>query len=202
MAKYDLPATIYYILNQTGDEQLFYVGHSQGTAIAFARFSEDQELASRVKHLMALAPIGRVGNMTSPPLLLLVPFAKEIKSRSDVYLSHVPAGASALTLMQWVQGVKSGQFQHFDYGEQENLVKYGQKTPPLYNPRKVKVPVAIFRGGRDWLADTSDVEWLLPQLNVTHDIYVPFYQHLDMTYGFDAVTRMYKYIVNIVMGKD
>ena len=76
-----------------------------------------------------------------------------------------------------------------------------KKTPPLYDPRKIRVPVAIFRGGRDWLADTTDVEWLLPQLNVTHDIYVPFYEHLDMTYGFDAVTRMYKYIVEILMGK-
>ncbi|KAK3739989.1 hypothetical protein RRG08_005261 [Elysia crispata] len=252
MAQYDLPAIIYYILNQTGHEQLYYVGHSQGTAIAFARFSEDQELASRVKHLVALAPIGRVGHIKSPLLLLLVHFAEQIKlfldifghgefdfpeplhrlvagtlceewgevicenfifllcgynpksfneSRVDVYLSHVPAGASALTLMQWAQGVKSEKFQHFDYGEQGNLKKYGQKTPPLYDPRKIRVPVAIFRGGRDWLADTTDVEWLLPQLNVTHDIYVPFYEHLDMTYGFDAVTRMYKYIVEILMGK-
>ena len=76
-----------------------------------------------------------------------------------------------------------------------------KKTPPLYDPKKIKVPVAIFRGGRDWLADTEDVEWLLPQLNVTHDINVPFYEHLDMTYGFDAATRMYKYIVDIVTGK-
>ncbi|GFS03857.1 lipase [Elysia marginata] len=252
MAEYDLPATIYYILSQTGHEQLYYVGFSQGTAIAFARFSEDQELASRVKHFMALAPIGRVNNMKSPVFRFLVPFADEIMffldtfghgefdfpepfhhqwmgalcqkwgelicenmvfllcgfdptsfnaSRSDVYLSHVPAGASSFTLMQWVQGVKSGRFQHFDYGEQENLRKYGQKTPPLYNPRNVKVPVAVFRGGHDSLADTTDVEWLLPQLNVTHDIYVPRYQHTDMVYGFDAVTSVYGHIVNIVMGK-
>ena len=85
MAQYDLPATIYYILNQTGHQQLYYVGHSQGTAIGFARFSEDQELASRVKHFMALAPIGRVGHMTSPPLQLLLPFTKEIKV-SELFL--------------------------------------------------------------------------------------------------------------------
>ncbi|KAK3739990.1 hypothetical protein RRG08_005262 [Elysia crispata] len=245
MAQYDLPATIYYILNQTGHEQLYYVGHSQGTAIAFARFSEDQELASRVKHLMALAPIGRVSHMTSPPMRLLLPFAEEMNffldvfghgefaipapllrflagtfcekwgeivcenflfllcgfnarsfntSRIDVYMSHDPAGTSASTMLQWAQNVKSGQFQRFDFGEQKNLIKYGQKTPPLYDPRKVKVPVAIFRGGRDWLADAIDVDWLVPQLNVTHDINVPFYEHLDMIFGYDAVTLLYQYV--------
>lgn len=33
MAKYDLPATINLILEKSGQKQLFYVGHSQGTTI-------------------------------------------------------------------------------------------------------------------------------------------------------------------------
>ena len=80
MAQYDLPANIYYILNQTNHEQLYYVGHSQGTAIGFARFGEDQELASRIKHFIALAPIGRVGHNRSA-LRLLVPFSSEVMVR-------------------------------------------------------------------------------------------------------------------------
>ena len=80
MAQYDLPATIYYVLNQTAEEQLYYVGHSQGTAIGFARFSEDQELASRVKHFMALAPIGRVAHNRSA-LRMLLPFAHHVMVR-------------------------------------------------------------------------------------------------------------------------
>ncbi|GFO44618.1 lipase [Plakobranchus ocellatus] len=252
MAMYDLPATINYVLNHTHQEQLYYVGHSQGTAIAFAKFSEDQELASHVKHIMAMAPIGRVTHMESPLIRFLLPIATEVElfleifghgefniplpiqrfvagalcekwgdlicenfffllcgfnaksfnmSRSDVYLSHDPAGASARTVMQWAQNVKSGQFQRFDFGEKENLAKYGQKTPPIYNPGKVNVPVAIFRGSHDWLADPKDVEWLLPQLNVTLDVNIPFYEHLDMTWAVDAHTLMYKDLVNIVMGK-
>lgn len=33
MAKYDLPSTIHFILNKTGQEKLHYIGHSQGTTI-------------------------------------------------------------------------------------------------------------------------------------------------------------------------
>lgn len=33
MAKYDLPATINLILEKSGQKELFYVGHSQGTTI-------------------------------------------------------------------------------------------------------------------------------------------------------------------------
>lgn len=33
MAMYDIPASVNFVLNKTGQEQLFYVGHSQGTTI-------------------------------------------------------------------------------------------------------------------------------------------------------------------------
>lgn len=33
MAKYDLPATIDFIVQKTGQEKIHYVGHSQGTTI-------------------------------------------------------------------------------------------------------------------------------------------------------------------------
>lgn len=33
MANYDLPDSVNFILNKTGQEQLYYVGHSQGTTI-------------------------------------------------------------------------------------------------------------------------------------------------------------------------
>lgn len=42
MAKYDLPVSIDFVLNQTGYKQLHYVGHSQGTLIAFVHLSTTQ----------------------------------------------------------------------------------------------------------------------------------------------------------------
>jgi pimeloyl-ACP methyl ester carboxylesterase len=41
MAKYDLPATVDYILKATNATQIYYVGHSQGTEIIFAELLQN-----------------------------------------------------------------------------------------------------------------------------------------------------------------
>ncbi|XP_008836069.1 lipase member K [Nannospalax galili] len=66
MAKYDLPATINLILEKTAQKQLYYVGHSQGTTIAFIAFSTNPELAKRIKVFFALAPVVTVKYTRSP----------------------------------------------------------------------------------------------------------------------------------------
>ncbi|XP_012675467.2 gastric triacylglycerol lipase [Clupea harengus] len=66
MAKKDLPAVINFITKFTGQEQIFYVGHSQGTTIAFIAFSTMPELASKIKMFFALAPVATVAFTDSP----------------------------------------------------------------------------------------------------------------------------------------
>uniref|UniRef100_A0A8C2QK60 Lipase n=1 Tax=Cricetulus griseus TaxID=10029 RepID=A0A8C2QK60_CRIGR len=66
MAKYDLPASIYYIVNKTGQEQVYYVGHSQGTTIGFIAFSQIPELAKKIKMFFALAPVVFLNFALSP----------------------------------------------------------------------------------------------------------------------------------------
>ena len=63
MAKYDLPAAIDYALLISKQKQLFYVGHSQGTLIAFAGFGQNPDLAQKVKAFFALAPVTTVGHI-------------------------------------------------------------------------------------------------------------------------------------------
>ncbi|XP_055952419.1 gastric triacylglycerol lipase-like [Argiope bruennichi] len=76
MGYYDLPAMIDYILNQTGQKQLSYIGHSQGTTSCFAMLSEKTEYNQKIKVFIALAPVTTVGYITSP-IRYLAPFTNE-----------------------------------------------------------------------------------------------------------------------------
>jgi len=60
MAEIDLPAQLYYVLKKTGVDDLMYVGHSQGTEIAFIEFSRNHELAKHINFYVALAPVARI----------------------------------------------------------------------------------------------------------------------------------------------
>lgn len=66
MAKYDIPAEINYILAITGQKELYYVGHSQGTLQAFALFSQNQEIAKKVKLFAAMGPVTTISYIESP----------------------------------------------------------------------------------------------------------------------------------------
>uniref|UniRef100_A0A8D0H7P1 Lipase n=1 Tax=Sphenodon punctatus TaxID=8508 RepID=A0A8D0H7P1_SPHPU len=72
MAKYDLPAMIFFILQKTGQKQLHYVGYSQGCTIAFIAFSSMPKLAQRIKMLFALAPVVSTKHSKSPAVKLLL----------------------------------------------------------------------------------------------------------------------------------
>ncbi|OPJ84452.1 lipase member M [Patagioenas fasciata monilis] len=71
MAKFDLPAAINFIVEKTGQEKLYYIGHSQGTTVAFIAFSTMPELAQKIKFYFALAPVTTIKYARSPVTKLL-----------------------------------------------------------------------------------------------------------------------------------
>ncbi|XP_053165572.1 lipase member M-like [Hemicordylus capensis] len=71
MAMYDLPAMINFILKKTGQKQLYYIGHSQGTAIGFIAFSAIPELSQKIKMFFALAPVISVKHSPTPAVKVL-----------------------------------------------------------------------------------------------------------------------------------
>ncbi|OWF52686.1 gastric triacylglycerol lipase-like [Mizuhopecten yessoensis] len=66
MAKYDVPAVLNHILTVTEQNNLFYIGHSQGTLINFAMLSENPELAKKIKLFVALGPVTVPAHIISP----------------------------------------------------------------------------------------------------------------------------------------
>ncbi|XP_015791018.1 lipase member K [Tetranychus urticae] len=56
MALIDLPAMIDYVLNNTGQSSLAYIGYSRGSAIMFALLSEKPEYSDKISPFIAMAP--------------------------------------------------------------------------------------------------------------------------------------------------
>jgi len=59
-ASHDLPTMVDYILQHTQEQQLNYVGHSQGTVLAFAGLSMNTQLQDKMRVVFALGPITRM----------------------------------------------------------------------------------------------------------------------------------------------
>uniref|UniRef100_A0ABM5FVD3 Lipase n=1 Tax=Pogona vitticeps TaxID=103695 RepID=A0ABM5FVD3_9SAUR len=70
MGYYDLPAVINFILNKTGQQQLYYVGHSEGGATGFIAFSTRPKLAERVRVFFAMGFVGTITFARTPALKL------------------------------------------------------------------------------------------------------------------------------------
>ncbi|XP_069124287.1 lysosomal acid lipase/cholesteryl ester hydrolase-like [Argopecten irradians] len=83
MALHDLPAMVDYILNVTNQKQIYYLGHSQGTQIAFSGLGQSWN-TDKVKMFFALAPVTTLGGIISP-IRLLTPFAEPIQTLYDIF---------------------------------------------------------------------------------------------------------------------
>ena len=66
---YDVPAYIDHILQVTGQEQLTYIGHSQGSTQLFLGASLNPDYYTpKINLMVALGPIGSTHNMEVPAL--------------------------------------------------------------------------------------------------------------------------------------
>lgn len=126
-------------------------------------------------------------------------------TRLPVYLAQTPAGTSVRNMHHWAQNVRHGHFQMYDYGcgtfSCPNEEHYGTKTPPQYNLTSITIPVALFSGGADDLADPTDVSLLLaalPQSLVVHHDQTPTAAHLDFTWADDLPKWLYPNLLPVL----
>lgn len=73
IAIFDLPATIDYILQQTQQTSLHYIGHSQGTTIFFVLLSQMPSYNDKIATSYHLSPLAYMNNAQSPLFKLLGP---------------------------------------------------------------------------------------------------------------------------------
>eukprot|EP00008_Paramoeba_atlantica_P013433 CAMPEP_0201489392 /NCGR_PEP_ID=MMETSP0151_2-20130828/22630_1 /ASSEMBLY_ACC=CAM_ASM_000257 /TAXON_ID=200890 /ORGANISM="Paramoeba atlantica, Strain 621/1 / CCAP 1560/9" /LENGTH=407 /DNA_ID=CAMNT_0047874979 /DNA_START=95 /DNA_END=1318 /DNA_ORIENTATION=+ len=124
------------------------------------------------------------------------------ESRMDVMGAHEPGDTSTININHWAQGVRTGQFQKYNFGPVYNEKFYGQKEPPLYNMSNIPttIPIALFSGSKDKLADPLDVQYLAGQIPggpVQWKIIEP-YAHLDFVWATDANVEVYDDILNLL----
>ena len=66
MGKYDIPATITKILEETSQKKIFYIGHSMGTTGFMVMANERPDMLDHIHLASLMAPVAYVDNMKSP----------------------------------------------------------------------------------------------------------------------------------------
>uniref|UniRef100_A0A8D0HK81 Partial AB-hydrolase lipase domain-containing protein n=1 Tax=Sphenodon punctatus TaxID=8508 RepID=A0A8D0HK81_SPHPU len=197
MGKYDLPAAVYFILNKTEQEQMYYVAHSEGTATGFVALSTRTELAQKIKMFFALAPVATI-TFAQTPMVKMVMFGSKGVFHQNKVLKR------PLTLLCTNQQTFCASVLSFVTGSNMKNMNmlfnfFFQRTPPLYKIEEVKIPVAAWSGGQDLFADPKDMNMLLSRIaNLTYHEHFPEWQHLDFIWGLDATERMYMKIIDLM----
>lgn len=71
MGYYDCPALIDYILNETSQSSLTFIGHAQGATQSFVMATSRPEYITKVNQIVAFAPFVYMANIPHPILQLL-----------------------------------------------------------------------------------------------------------------------------------
>jgi len=102
MGKYDLPAMYDHILQTTGQEKLFHIGHSMGTTGFWVAMNEKPEYNDKISGMFALAPVASTDNMKSP-IRLIAPLAEDI----EWLLEHMGMAEFLPTnkMLNWLGGI-------------------------------------------------------------------------------------------------
>jgi len=118
-------------------------------------------------------------------------------SRLPIYAKYFPTLTSVKNMAHWSQGVRTNKFQKYDYGSAtQNMKHYNQTTPPAYDLTKIpsSLPVALFSGTNDYLADTTDVVSISSKINsisLVENSITNGYAHGDFIMGVDATQFTY-----------
>lgn len=247
----DLPACIDYVLEYTNNDQLSYIGHSQGATVFFVLMTQLPEYNKKINVMHALAPILSVKFIQHPLTLFYATYYKQMEQianffkhyavdlesfltkdfiskfcmskrhmfnicdmvlrstsaglnrnetdQSALIIAHMSVG-SHKTLIHFGQCVAFDEFQNFDYGEETNLIRYGQVNPPVYDPKIIEVPVAVFYGGQDSFTVVRDLEEIVYKdfLTIFDATEIPNYAHLDFITAEDIVELVYdKILLNL-----
>ncbi|KAF2886921.1 hypothetical protein ILUMI_19251 [Ignelater luminosus] len=122
------------------------------------------------------------------------------KTLIPVIVSNTPAGSSFKHWRHAAQVyISDGKVPKYDYGEQENLKKYGQPYPPEYNLTQITAPVALYYGANDIFCAQEDIDKTASMMrNVVVNKRVPDFNHIDVVCGIDVVKVVFSDILKLM----
>lgn len=129
-------------------------------------------------------------------------------NRMPVMGRHEPGGTSFTNMRHWIQMMKTGEFKRMDYGKDQNMLVYGQPTPPFYNITNLQnnlkdLDMYLIKGRDDGLVSQTDFNNLLahfkPKIgkSLWYDI-VDRYGHLDYVWAKDSFELINKPILKFL----
>lgn len=123
-------------------------------------------------------------------------------TRIPVYVATIPVGTSTKDFVHMTQVIKEKNLVRYDYGAIKNIARYGQRNPPAYPLEKITVPVALFSGMGDILADPKDVEDLSHRMRhvlvMNYTVPDPDFTHQDFIYGYNATDILHRPMMKVL----
>jgi len=121
--------------------------------------------------------------------------------RLPILAGRVPGGASLNSFNHYVQGVYYDDFRMYDFGKYENLRRYNQETPPIYevtNLSKIDIKWYVVYGEKDCLITPRGVKKMLKLFKPNSYISeMPFdMNHMDVVWGDEAHKTTFVRILN------
>lgn len=117
------------------------------------------------------------------------------------YLNFYPSGTSVYSMAHYLQLIKRGGFQAYDYSFTDkslNVKHYGSQVPPTYDLDKIpsNIPILIMPGGTDTMATLEDCKTLYNLLSEKQRVdlemhVVEGYNHVDFMWGRNAGEVLY-----------
>lgn len=130
---------------------------------------------------------------------------KTTQEQLPLITSVAPAPSGLKQVNHLLQLTGSRNFVQYDYGRARNIQLYGAIKPPSYNLSEIRVPIALFVGGYDFIAHREDAKKLASKLPNLYEYYnVPYKQfcHIDFTYGREVAADVYFHAVDIMKKHD
>ena len=117
---------------------------------------------------------------------------------------YEPGGTSVQNMQHWLQIHKAKRVQKYDFGVLENIKKYGQPTPPIYDLKKMKkysIPSIMTISDADPFAnpqDTLDFINNIENKNIVNILSLTNYNHIDYFWADSAITEIFPKVLTFL----